>query len=495
MPATKPLLDSEFKRLHHSVVEVLLIGSLQINPRNARTHSKRQLGLIKRSIQEFGQIKPVIIDDQNMILAGHGFIEAAKLAGLTHVSALRFSHLTDTQKRAYLLADNRIADQAGWDREILSVELGELVELLPTQGLDVSLTGFEHAEVDLLLAEMVSAPTAEAPLLTLPALAVTVRDDLWLLGKHRLLCGDAQVSANFDRLMLGSSAAATFCDPPYNLKVSGIGGRGRIQHSEFAFGSGEMRPEQFRRFLSKTLANGMRASAEGAVHYVCMDWRHIDDLIAVGRKLYGAMLNLVVWNKSNAGQGSFYRSQHELIGVFRVGESPHKNNVELGRFGRNRSNVWTYPGVNTFGTDRLKTLASHPTVKPTAMVADALLDCTSRGDVVLDQFAGSGTIFLAAEKVGRIAYGMEIDPRYVDVAIKRWQSVTKREATLEGDGRTFEEVSAIRTKPPDEPNKRCKGLAAHPTRRSSANDLQQFVTSGSSTQSARTSTGPEVRRG
>jgi DNA modification methylase len=159
------------------------------------------------------------------------------------------------------------------------------------------------------------------------------------------------------------------------------------------------------------------------------------------------MLNLVVWNKTNAGQGSFYRSQHELIGVFRVGDHSHKNNIDLGRFGRNRSNVWTYAGANTFGRGRMEALAAHPTVKPTALVADALLDCTARGDAVLDQFAGSGTIFLAAEKVGRIAYGLEIEPRYVDVAIMRWQQLTKLEATLEDDGRSFEEISQARARP------------------------------------------------
>jgi DNA modification methylase len=206
-----------------------------------------------------------------------------------------------------------------------------------------------------------------------------------------------------------------------------------------------MAPAQFRKFLLETLANGVRVSAEGAVHYVCMDWRHIGDLIDVGRKLYGDMLNLVVWNKSNAGQGSFYRSQHELIGVFRVGGHPHRNNVELGRFGRNRSNVWTYAGVNTSGRDRIEALAAHPTVKPVALVADALLDCTGRGDVALDQFAGSGTTILAAEKVGRIGFGIEYEPGYVDVAIKRWQKSTKLEATLAVDGRSFEEIGAARS--------------------------------------------------
>lgn len=425
----------------------LAVARLRPNAHNPRKHSKRQIKLIAASIKKFGFLNPIIVDEDNTILAGHGRLEASIQQGLTQVPTVCFEHLTPLQKRAYLIADNKIAEEAGWDRELLAIELGTLTELLPLEGLDVSITGFAVPEVDTILNDMSSSkPPGEEALPSLPRKAVAQKGDLWLLGKHRLLCGDAQNSKNFTHLLNGASAAAVFCDPPYNVRVSSIGGRGRIQHKEFAFASGEMNSDQFRRFLSKTLTNGIHVSKSGAVHFVCMDWRHIDDLIAVGRKIFGTMLNLAVWNKSNAGQGSFYRSQHELIGIFRVGEDPHKNNVELGSFGRNRSNVWSYPGVNTFGRHRLEALAMHPTIKPTAMVADALLDCTARGDAVLDQFAGSGTIFLAAEKVGRVAYGMEIDPRYVDVAIRRWQNVTKLEATLVNDGRTFEEIEEARSK-------------------------------------------------
>lgn len=443
MPADRPPKSGTRPELSPSITAVP-IGLVRPNPKNARTHSKKQIGLIKKSIETFGQIKPVILDDQNTILAGHGFVDAAKLAGLTHVNALRFSHLTETQKRAYLLADNKIAEQAGWDREILSLELGELAALLPVEGLEISLTGFHVAEVDLLLADMDAPAESDPEVPELPDRAVTQQDDIWLLGRHRLLCGDAQVSSNFPLLMSGDVAAAVFCDPPYNLRVSEIGGRGRIKHPEFAFGSGEMTPLQFREFLVTTLGHSTLVSAPGAVHFVCMDWRHIDILMDVGRELYGAMLNLVVWNKSNAGQGSFYRSQHELIAVFRVGTEAHRNNIELGRFGRNRSNVWTYPGANTFNSRQIGLLASHPTVKPTAMVSDALLDCTKRGDVVLDQFAGSGTTLLAAEKTGRAARAIEYEPRYVDVAVQRWQLLTRLDATLSGDGRTFDEIAQLR---------------------------------------------------
>ena len=421
------------------------IASIRTNPKNARTHSRKQLCQIAASIREFGFLNPLIVDDHNMILAGHGRLEAARLEGMRHVPVVRFDHLSVAQKRAYVIADNRIAEQAGWDRETLALELGELADLLPAEEIDISVTGFEAAEVDLLLADMApSQATPEDALPALPKTPVARCGDLWLLGKHRLLCGDARETDDVERVLNGVRAAACFCDPPYNVRVGSIGGRGRNRHPEFAFASGEMSRSQFRRFLSQTLGNGVRVSAEGAVHFVCMDWRHIEDLIVVGRELYGDMLNVVVWVKSNGGQGSFYRSQHEFIVVFRVGEGPHRNNVELGRFGRSRSNVWTYAGVNAFGKDRKEALAAHPTVKPVAMVADALLDCTARGDVVLDQFAGSGTTILAAEKVGRIAVGIEYEPRYVDVAILRWQRMTKLEATLFGDGRSFEQIGSTR---------------------------------------------------
>jgi DNA modification methylase len=409
------------------------------------------------------------------------------------VPVIRFDHLTAAQTRANVIADNKLAEQAGWDREILALELGALIDLLPTEGFDVSLTGFEAPEIDLLLADMApSRPEPEDMLPPLPRNPTTRRGDLWRLGKHRLLCGDAREAADFARLMEGAVAAAVFCDPPYNRRGSEIGGRGRIRHPGFAFASGEMAPAQFRRFLRETLGNGVRVSAEGALHYVCMDWRCIDVLFDVGRELYGETLNLVVWNKSNAGQGSFYRSQHELIGVFRVGGHPHRNNIELGRFGRNRSNVWTYAGVNTFGRGRMEALAAHPTVKPVSLVADALLDCTGRGDAVLDQFAGSGTTILAAEKVGRIGFGVEYEPGYVDVAIKRWQRATKLEATLCGDGRSFGEIGAVRANAndaPHHPGSKPPVAQAHPGRATKPKAASAF--GGEGAPSGQIAAGPE----
>jgi hypothetical protein len=307
------------------------IANVRPNPKNVRTHSKKQIRQIAASIRKFGFLNPLIVDDENVILAGHGRLEGARLEGMAQVPIVRFGHLSEAQKRAYVIADNKIAEQAGWDRELLSIELNELIELLPIEGLDVSITGFETAEIDLLLADMGSSrPEPEDAIPAIPETAVTRSGDLWLLGKHRLFCGDAREPGHFDRAVGGARVAAVFTDPPYNLRVRGIGGRGRIQHPEFAFASGEMSEAQFRKFLSQTLGNGVGVSAPGAVHFVCIDWRHISDLIEVGGELYGDMLNLVVWNKTSPGQGSFYRSQHELIGVFRVGEEPHRKQRRTG---------------------------------------------------------------------------------------------------------------------------------------------------------------------
>jgi DNA modification methylase len=424
-------------------IEWVPIEVLRRNPKNARTHSKKQTRQIAASIRTFGFLSPAIVDDENMILAGHGRFEAARQEGLAHVPILRFSHLTEAQKRAFAIADNRIAEQAGWDRHLLSIELGDLIDLLPVEGLDVSLTGFETPEIDLLLADSATTrPTPEDAMPRMPRHGVTRPGDLWLLGKHRLMCGDAGNADDLGRLMDGALAAAVFCDPTQLLGK--LSGREKIQHPEFAFDSTEISSLGFRRFLSQALGNGVRVCADGAVQFVCMDWRRISDLIEVSRELYGEMLNLVVWHKTNAGSRSFYRSQHEFIGVFRVGRQPKRNKAELKRFGRNRSDVWSYPDVKTTSQREMGAFPAHPAAKPVALIADALLDCTARGEIVLDQFAGSGATILAAERVGRIARGLEREPRSVDVAVLRWQCMTKLKATLAGDGRTYGDTADAR---------------------------------------------------
>jgi DNA modification methylase len=427
--------------------------SLRKNPRNARTHSRRQIRQLANSIKAAGFIGAIVTDETGMVLAGHARLEACKLLEMNFVPTLKVTGLSETQRRAFALADNKIAENAGWDREKLTLELGELAELLPTLNWDLSLTGFEPAEVDLLLADHGEPKPDPADILPpLEPNVVTRPGDLWCAGRNRVLCGDARSQANLHRLMRGTRARMAFLDPPYNVRVADVQGRGRVKHPEFALASGDMSEDEYVNFLREALANAARVSMDGAVHFVCNDWRHVCELIIAGRPIYGAMLNIVVWAKTNAGQGSFYRSGHEFIVVFRVGRAHHQNNIELGRFGRNRSNLWTYAGINTFGPGRMEMLAMHPTVKPVTLVADAMRDCTSKGDVVLDSFLGSGTTILAAEKIGRRGCGLEIEPRYVDVAIQRWEAFTKSDAVLEDDGRTFADVRTERLNLQDDSN-------------------------------------------
>lgn len=425
------------------VYKTIPTESIKLNPRNARTHSKKQIAQIVRSIREFGFAAPLLVDEDHVLIAGHGRLEAAKSLGLAALPAVIISDLSSPKIRALMLADNRIAQSAGWDREVLALELAELPELLIVDDLDLSITGFENAEIDSIQADLEpSSDPADDPgdfSTNLPAVAAT--GDLWSLGSHQLLCGNALSQDNLSRLMAGEGADTAFLDPPYNVRVSSIGGRGKKKHREFAMASGEMDSNAFVAFLKVALGNAAAVSKDGAVHYVCIDWRHVDSLTIAGRNAYGAMLNLIAWVKPNAGQGSFYRSQHELIGVFRVGNEAHLNNVELGRHGRNRSNVWQYAGVNSFGKQRLEDLRSHPTVKPVTMIVDAIKDCTTRGGIVLDTFCGSGSTLLAAERTGRRGRGMEIDPLYVDLAIRRWQRLTKKDAINAETNLTFDETA------------------------------------------------------
>jgi DNA modification methylase len=434
-------------------IEQTLVRELRPYPGNARTHSKNQIRQLAKSIQNFGFNSPVLIDGNNQVIAGHARLEAAKLLGLHAVPAIRLSHLSETEKRAYVLADNKLALKAGWDREMLATEFQGLLEL----EVDIALTGFEMAEVDVILDEAAEArgeaaedtKCADAAEDSTPVYsaesALTRVGDLWVLGHHRLLCGDARSQSAYEALLTGVPAQFAFTDPPYNVPIDGhVCGLGRIRHKNFAMGCGEMSPAQFTEFLESVFRCLALNTIDGSVHDICMDWRHVPEITAAGKKIYGELKNLCVWNKSNAGMGSFYRSKHELIFVFKNGTSPHINNFELGQHGRTRTNVWDYPGISSMRAGRLDELAMHPTVKPVALVADAIKDCSHRGGLVLDPFCGSGTILIAAERTGRKARAMEIDPHYVDVAVRRWQTYSGRNAVLESTGQTFEEVEEQR---------------------------------------------------
>jgi DNA modification methylase len=425
-------------------IEILPPSRLRASERNARTHSKNQIQQIAQSIARFGFINPIIIDDHRRIIAGHGRSEAARLLGLTQVPVLRVSHLTETELRAYTLADNKITQNAGWDRGLLAVELQELQISLPEIGLDIGITGFEACEIDSImsdLGEQQPNPTDDIADATDEPL-VARKGDLFVLGVHRLLVGDTRDEAAHAHLMQSETADMAFLDPPYNVKVAGhVGGRGRIKHPEFACASGEMTSDQYVRFLHETLSLCARHTSNGAISYVCMDWRHARELLEAGSSVYDELKNICVWAKTTPGQGSFYRSQHELIFVYKRGKAPHLNTFELGQHGRTRTNVWVYPGASSFRAGRLDELKMHPTVKPVALIADAMRDCSRRGSIVLDAFAGSGSTIMAAEQIGRRAFCIEIDARYADIAIRRWQRFTKKDAVLEATGETFDEIA------------------------------------------------------
>ena len=425
------------------------VGSLKPYARNARTHSKKQLRQIAASIERFGFTNPVLITEESEIIAGHGRVEAAKLLGRTSVPTLVVSHLTDAERRAYILADNKLALNAGWDRDMLAIELQGLVDL----DFDAELTGFSLAEIDFTLDEARerSPKTRDAGEDVVPEQGldpVCETGDLWQLGEHRLLCGDARDPAAYATLLGGERADLVFTDPPYNVKIDGnVCGLGSVRHREFAFASGEMSERQFTEFLVATLGNVSAVMRDGAIAFVCMDWRHMGELLAAGRECFTELKNLVVWNKTNGGMGSFYRSKHELIFVFKQGEAPHTNSFGLGDGGRYRTNVWDYAGISSVGAARDEELAMHPTVKPVALVADAIRDCSRRGEIVLDAFGGSGSTLIAAEKTGRRALLIEYDPLYCDTIVRRWQTYSGKRAVLADTKQAFESVEEARAIP------------------------------------------------
>src|SRR5262245_5819561 len=426
-------------------VQVLPISQIKLNPRNCKTHPSKQIRQIANGIVAFDFINPLIVTEDGTLIAGEGRYRAAQLLGLATVPVIVLAGLSPARQRALAIADNKIAENSGWNRERLAIEIPELNGLLEAEGLDVSILGFEPVEIDQLVTDFEDDPADPGDGIDpkwLEDSAVSKSGGLWMLGAHKLLCGDARSAADVARLMRHCRADMAFLDVPYNVRIGGVVGRGRTRHSEFAMASGEMSSADYIRFLGITLNAAVSVSREGALHYVCSDWRHIAELMAAAKPVYGETINVAVWVKSNAGQGSFYRSQHELVGIFRVGQLTHLNNVELGRHGRSRSNVWHYAGVNSFRAGRMEELRSHPSAKPVALVADAIKDCTGRGAVVLDSFSGSGTTILAAERVGRHARALEIEPRFVDVAIRRWQAFTRRDACHAESGLSFDEIAA-----------------------------------------------------
>lgn len=432
-------------------VKLRAVKSLMPYAGNPRTHSAKQIRQLADSIIEFGWTVPILIDRNGRVIAGHGRLEAAILLGIERVPTICLDQLTEAQIRAYIIADNKLAENAGWDVELLAQELQFLSSL--DLDFDLTVTGFDEADIDVMLQSGVATANADStdqiPEIDRSLPPVTRSGDLWILGKkgHRVYCGDTRKRKSFTILLGGQKATMVITDAPYNVVINGnVSGLGRTQHREFAMASGEMSPAQFIAFLARVMSMLAEHSVDGSIHFLFMDWRHIYEIIIAGRRVYTELKNLAVWKKSNGGMGSFYRSKHELVFVFKSGTAPHINNVELGKHGRNRTNVWDYAGMNTMREGRLEELAMHPTVKPVALVADAIMDCSRRGDIVLDCFGGSGTTLIAAEQTGRVAYLMEIDPIYVDVTVRRFQKFTGKEAVHAETGLTFQQLESERAR-------------------------------------------------
>jgi len=432
---------------HQLQIELRPIDQLKPDPRNPRRHSRKQIKQLARSIETFGFIAPALVDGEGRVIAGHGRILACQELGWSAIPTIRIDGLSEAKRRALMIADNRLAENASWDERLLAENLSDL----SLAGLDFSIEviGFEMGEIDLRITGLAEEePASQDPADTVPepasSLPVSRPGSLWLVGDHRVLCGSVLDMTAVEMLMGEECAAMVFTDPPYNVPIDGHAtGLGKIHHRAFVMATGEMSSPAFATFLARSLRNQAAFCARASLLYVCMDWRHMDEVLAAGREINAQLVNLCVWAKDNGGMGSLYRSQHELVFVFKTGGGSHRNNVQLGRFGRNRSNVWHYPGVNSFGrkTKEGNLLELHPTVKPAALVADAILDCTARGDIVLDGFLGSGTTVMAAERIGRRCFGTEIDPMYVDTIVRRWQSLTGGTARDAASGATFDDLA------------------------------------------------------
>ena len=411
---------------------------------NPRKHSEKQLHQLRQSIQEFGFITPILVDENNTLIAGHARLLASTSLNMVRVPVIRVEHLTKAQKRAYIIADNKLALNSEWDNNLLAQEINSLQE--SDLDFDLGLTAFSTSEMDIIM-ESIRLPGDVADEVPIPEVGeeyvpVTQLGDVWKLGSHVIVCADATSQETFSILMKNKKAVMVFIDPPYNVKIkNNVSGLGKKKHREFAMASGEMKEAEFINFLLIIFMHLKNFSGDGSIHFICMDWRHQYEILIAGREVYTEQKNLCVWNKDNAGMGSFYRSKHELIFVFKNGKEKHRNNFELGQHGRYRTNVWDYAGYNSFSSKRNECLEYHPTVKPVGMIADAIMDCSKRGDIVLDCFLGSGSTLLAAERTGRVCYGVEIDPTYMDVTIKRWQQATGKNAVHVATDKTFNSLA------------------------------------------------------
>jgi DNA modification methylase len=439
---TPVLLRNGFETARDLRPEMVDPRSLRPIGEATREHPPKQIRKIRRSIEEFGFVYPVLIDSENRVIAGGALVLAAQEMRLAKIPACRLPDLSEAKARQLRLALNRLAEDSHWNSDALRRELTHLLEI--DGGIEIEFTGFETSEIDALIIDDGSDHEDELEPVLDDRPPVSRVGDLWTAGDHRVVCGDARDPESYRALLAGERAEMVFTDPPYNVPIDGhVSGLGAIKHRDFVMAAGELSVTEFEGLLRDSLALSVRVSINGAIHFCCMDWRHLETLFAATKGIYSELKNLCVWNKSNAGMGSLYRSKHELVLVFKVGTAAHVNNVGLERHGRNRTNVWDFAGQTSLKGAKNK-LALHPTVKPVALVAEAIRDCSHHGGIILDPFGGAGTTCIAAERTGRRARLIELDPIYVDVTIRRWQRLTGGSAISAETGRAFEDLARER---------------------------------------------------
>ena len=424
-------------------IENLKLGDIHAYKNNAKKHPESQVQQIISSITKFGFNNPILIDENNEIIAGHGRFMAAQVMNLKTVPTVKLSHLTDAQKRAYRLADNKIAENGGWNKELLSLEIKDLEKICLNDNFVIQDIGFNDAELDSIVnftdAKPLNPKTNTVPFIPENEI-ISKPGDIWQLGKHRIICGNSLNPKTFAKLFENDKADMILQDPPYNVKIDGhVCGSGTIKHKEFAMASGEMTADEFTQFLMNNFALCKQYSNNGSLHYNFMDWRHVLEITTAGQNIFDKFINMCVWVKTSGGMGSLYRSQHELCFIFQNGKGSHNNNVQLGKYGRYRTNVWQYAGVNTFGKHKQDGIM-HPTVKPIEMLKDAILDVSKRGDIVLDSFLGSGSTLIACQQSGRICYGIEYEPLYIDTTIRRFQNLFGIDAINLSIDKTYNEI-------------------------------------------------------
>jgi DNA modification methylase len=420
-------------------LEMRPLDSLRAPERAVRKRLPAQVERIKTSLATFGFVEPLLVRGDGEIVAGVTRLEAARQLGLNEVPCISVDHLSDVEVRTLRISLNRLAERGEWDIAELRVEFDELIVV----DAPLEATGFTLPQIDAILLDEEPLPDRDGlPDVDSEAVAISLPGDAWRLGQHMIVCGDARDPAVYGLLMKTETARLVLTDEPFNVHIGGHVTSG--DHPEFAMASGEMSRKEFAAFNADWMKACLDRLAPGGLLATFIDWRSVELVLETGRTLGLDLLNLVVWAKTNGGMGGLWRSQHELLPVFKKPGAPHTNNVELGKHGRYRTNLWTYPGASSLGSDARDGLADHPTVKPVALLEDALLDVTHPNDLVLEPFAGSGSTLIACELTGRRCRAIELAPHYVDLVVRRWQALTGKIAMHDETGASFAEMEALR---------------------------------------------------